>query len=361
MNHRETMAVINLDNLNYNLNTIHQMCDKNIIAVLKANAYGHGAIRIAQELEGKECVTVFATATVDEAVELRKAGITKQILVLGSCTKRDLVEIQEYNITITIHSIDQIMFLGNEAIDKVIKVHMKVDTGMNRLGFKGREQFEEAYNLLSVIRNIDIEGVYTHYATADEDDTTMYIQQQDEFKQVIAGFSFDLVHSQNSAATMYHSDELSNAVRVGIAMYGIEPNNTESRVLKPVMALYSKVSQVHHIKKGETVSYGATYTAEKDEIIATIPIGYADGIIRANQGRYVCIHHDLYPIVGRVCMDQLMLQVDEKVQVGSVVEIFGDEISIVSMANNLDTIAYEILCLISSRVPRVYFSEGMMK
>ena len=237
---------------------------------------------------------------------------------------------------------------------KPVKVHIKIDTGMNRIGFKTKEEFED------ILRNcpkhvFQIDGVFTHFATADdENQNDAYESQLKLFYDILGEHQFHYIHCQNSAAMMYHDEYQSQLARIGIAMYGVDPTGEENPKLKQVMSLYTKVAMIKKVKKGERIGYGLTYTALQDEYIATLPIGYADGLIRANQGREVYINGAYYPIVGRVCMDQVMIKVDESVKVHDKVEIFGEHITLARMAKDLHTIPYEITCLVSERVERVY-------
>ena len=233
-------------------------------------------------------------------------------------------------------------------------MHIKIDTGMNRIGLKTKTEFED------VLRNypkdiFQIDGVFTHFATADDPlQNDAYENQLNMFYDIVGDHQFRYIHCQNSASMMYHHEEKSNLARIGIAMYGVDPAGEESVHLKQVMSLYSRVVMIKKIKKGEKIGYGLTYTAPEDEYIATLPIGYADGFIRANQGRDVYIQGKYYPIVGRVCMDQMMVKVDEHIKVHDEVEIFGDHMTLSRMAKELKTIPYEIVCLISERVERIY-------
>ena len=206
----------------------------------------------------------------------------------------------------------------------------------------------------------NVEGIFTHFATADGDDVA-FEKQRSLFYEMIGNCKFKYIHCCNSAAMTYHHDEKSNMGRLGITMYGCSPNGEEETKFKQVMSLYTKVAMIKKIPAGDQVGYGLTYTAKEDEYIATLPIGYADGFIRKNQGRKVYINGKYYEIVGRVCMDQMMVRVDENVKIGDQVEIFGEHISLESMAKDLDTISYEVLCLISKRVPRVYVQDGQVK
>lgn len=352
--YRDSYAVINLKNMIYNIDQVHAMTKKPLMAVIKADGYGCGYKEVAKCLNIHPHVTMFAVATLKEAIDLRQFGIKKDILILGAIArKREDIELAiEYDISLTVFSMEYLTLLASFIASKPLKVHIKVDTGMNRIGFKTRDELESA---ISLMKNsyFDIGGIFTHFATADGNDET-YHQQLEHFYTMIEGYSFPYVHCCNSAAMMYHHEQKSNLGRIGIAMYGCDPAGNESPILKQVMSLYTKVVMVKKISANEQVGYGLTYTAKKEEYIATLPIGYADGVIRKNQGRNVYINGQLYPIVGRICMDQMMVKVDNKVQVDDIVEIFGEHITLATMAKELETIPYEIMCLITKRVECIY-------
>ena len=235
-----------------------------------------------------------------------------------------------------------------------LKVHLRIDSGMNRIGFKTEKEFEKAMEMIDSSK-IDVEGIFTHFATADDfsqDDE--YEKQLALFKSIVGNNRFKYIHCDNSAAMMFHHSDYGNLTRIGIAMYGVDPRGEENSDLKQAMSLYTKVAMVKVVPKGEKIGYGMTYTADEDQYIATLPIGYADGFTRANQGREVYINGHYYPVVGRVCMDQCMVKVDENVKPGDDVEIFGEHISLAKMAKEINTIPYEIICLISPRVERIY-------
>ena len=238
-------------------------------------------------------------------------------------------------------------------------MHIKLDTGMHRIGLMSKEELSTLLKLVDPDK-FNVEGIFTHFATADGDDVA-FEKQRSLFYEMIGNCKFKYIHCCNSAAMTYHHDEKSNMGRLGITMYGCSPNGEEETKFKQVMSLYTKVAMIKKIPAGDQVGYGLTYTAKEDEYIATLPIGYADGFIRKNQGRKVYINGKYYEIVGRVCMDQMMVRVDEHVKIGDRVEIFGEHISLESMAKDLDTISYEVLCLISKRVPRVYVQDGQVK
>lgn len=353
--YRDTYALIHLDYLKENVNTMYKKVKKPMMAIIKANAYGHGYQQVASLLKDNQIISMFGVATLKEAIDLRKMNIKQDILVLGAIPLEDLHLAIEYNISLTIFSLEyakEIYEVYHH--DKPLKAHIKIDTGMNRLGIKNREDFETLLDLYpeSILQ---VDGVFTHFAAADDSKEDLAYQLQTEkFYEIIAGHTFEYIHCQNSAAMMYHDDSKSNLCRIGIAMYGIDPAGEESSVLKQVMSLYTKVVMVKKVMKGERIGYGFTYIASQDEFIATLPIGYADGFVRANQGREVYINGNYYPIVGRVCMDQMMIRVDDSIKVHDEVEIFGEHISLSKMAKELQTIPYEIICLLSERVEKVY-------
>ena len=238
--------------------------------------------------------------------------------------------------------------------NRVVYSYLSIDSGMNRIGFKTEKEFEKAMEMIDSSK-IDVEGIFTHFATADDfsqDDE--YEKQLALFKSIVGNNRFKYIHCDNSAAMMFHHSDYGNLTRIGIAMYGVDPRGEENSDLKQAMSLYTKVAMVKVVPKGEKIGYGMTYTADEDQYIATLPIGYADGFTRANQGREVYINGHYYPVVGRVCMDQCMVKVDENVKPGDDVEIFGEHISLAKMAKEINTIPYEIICLISPRVERIY-------
>lgn len=351
--YRDTYACVDLSALKANLTYVHHICQKPIMAVVKANAYGHGAVEIANSCLETGLVKMFAVACVKEALELRQAGIKQDILVLGVTRIEDVVIACLNNITINIFDEDYAKKLCALVLPRSLKVHIKLDTGMNRIGLKSKDAFESVLTMLADQNQIVVEGVFTHYGAADEKNDT-YQEQFAKFQAIIGDHKFKYCHAANTAGALYHHEDFTNMVRIGIALYGIEPDGSLNSKLKPVMSLKTKVVMIKEIQPGESVGYGFTYTATKQQRIATLPIGYGDGLIRKNQGRMVVINNHFYPIVGRVCMDQMMVAVDEEVQVGDEVEIFGNRISLTQMANELDTIPYEIICLISPRVPRIY-------
>lgn len=355
--YRDTYSEIHLDDLKDNIEYIYDKCQKPMMAIVKANAYGHGAVTVAKACQETHRIAMYGVATLGEGVELRENGIIDEdILVLGATRLEDALLASQYHLSISIFSMDFATALVQEQFPEPLKVHIKIDTGMNRIGLKGKEQFETALALLAQNPGICVEGVFTHYGAADELNHT-YDRQFALFRSIVGDHSFKYIHAANTAGALYHQEDFTNLVRAGIAIYGIEPNGSEDTPLKQVMSLKTRVVMVKPIKKGESVGYGFTYRAKADEYLATVPIGYADGIIRKNQNRHVYINGHYYQIVGRICMDQMMIRVDANVKPGDEVEIFGEHISLNQMAKELDTIPYEILCLISMRVKKTYLPD----
>lgn len=352
--HRDTYAIINLKYLKENIETTYKKFKRPLMAVIKADAYGHGYKEVASYIKDLDYIEMFAVATLPEAIELRELGIKKGILILGAVptTKEEIELAIRYDISLTMISLDYMHHLQTLITDQPLKIHIKLDTGMHRIGLMSKEELDEMLQTIDHDKFI-LEGIFTHYATADGE-IEAFEKQQNMFYSLIDCQDFKYIHCCNSAAMTYHQDTGSNLGRIGIVMYGIDPAGNESDEYKQVMSLYSKVSMVKKIKAGDRVGYGLTYTAKQDEYIATLPIGYADGIIRKNQGRKVYINGSYFEIIGRVCMDQMMVKVDETIKAGDKVEIFGDHISLASMAKDLETIPYEIICLISKRVERLY-------
>ena len=355
--YRDAYACIHLDYLKDNVELLYQKVNKPMIAILKANAYGHGYKQVANVLKDNPHMTMFGVATLKEAIDLRKLGVKQGILILGAIPLEDIDLAVLYDITLTVFSLDYAKEIASHYNHLPIKVHVKIDSGMNRLGMKTREELETFMKMYSQ-SIFNVEGVFTHFATADDEmQNDEYEKQVSKFYEIIDDYDFQYIHCQNSAAMMYHHDERSNLARIGIAMYGVAPTGEEDDELKQVMSLYTKVVMIKKVLRGEKIGYGMTYTADEDQYIATLPIGYADGFIRANQNRQVYINGKYYPIVGRVCMDQIMVRVDESVKVHDEVEIFGEHISLCRMAKELNTIPYEITCLIADRIERIYIEK----
>ena len=377
MSYRRVEADINLDAVRYNIETVKALnsSDKKTCLVIKADAYGHGSVPLAKEMD--DLADYYAVATMDEAVELRNAEITKPILILGYTDVEDYVRAIEHNVTIAIYDKPEAEKLSETAIrlGKKAKVHIKVDSGMSRIGFQCEESEVEKAMEVYKMEGVDVEGVFTHYAKADYIDKSDAKKQYENFTWFVSemenrGAIFEIKHIDNSAGAMeIHSDGY-NMYRLGIVIYGLYPSEEidKSVVLKPAMTLKSKVVHIKTLHAGRGVGYGWTYTTEKDTRIATVAVGYADGYPRAlsNVGR-VLINGQYAPIVGRVCMDQIMVDVTKidkasPVKVGDEVILFGTQgdrsIFVEEVAEPANSFNYEEVCNISRRVPRVYMKNG---
>lgn len=368
-----TWVEINLDNLKENLKNIRGLVKKDvkICGVVKADAYGHGAKVVSKYLERENLVDYIAVSRLEEAMELRLDGLKLPILCLGYIPKEDLKYAISNDISITVYSLDvaeEINCICSKSKNKA-KVHIKIDTGMSRLGFKPNEEGISDIVKISKLENILVEGIYTHFATADEVDKTNTKMQVLSYRNVIDRLKEECVeipikHISNSAAIM-DMDELNlDMVRCGVIMYGCYPSNEvniDKLPLKSVMTFKTRISHVKEVKENTGVSYGYTYKTKSTEKIATIPVGYADGFSRMQKNPKVTIKGEVFDVVGRICMDQCMVRIDKDVEVnvGDEVILFGEGgRTVEDIANDLGTINYEVLCMISRRVSRVYL-EGL--
>ena len=347
--YRNTYVEVNLNSIK---NNVRKLIDKYSnykyhFGVVKADCYGHNGNDTVKTIIDAGC-NYLAVATLDEAMEIRKDIKETPILCLGIIDKKYIPVCIENNITITISNLDYIKELE---LFPNLKVHIKVNTGMNRLGVSSKEEFNEVYKLIKE-KNLILEGIYTHiYNVVDNTDT---INQFNTFEYITSDIDLNnipIVHVGASEATEFYSKkEYANGCRLGIAIYGLIDYSDIK--FDSTFSLYSEVIQINKVDSG-TVGYSGVYKANND-LIAVIPIGYADGIIRKNTGRYVYINNKKYQIVGNVCMDMLFVKVDESVKVGDRVTIIKDIEHIKEIANHLDTITYEVICEISKRVPRIH-------
>jgi len=368
--YRDAWAEINLDNIAQNISSfkIHLPKDVEIIAVVKANAYGHGDFQVAKAALDAGAAYL-AVAFLDEAIALRQKGITAPILVLGASRPKDAAVAAKSQITLTVFQKDWL----NEAkqyltVDDRLTVHLKIDTGMGRIGVRSKEELKDVEQFILAEDCFYLEGVFTHFATADELDQSYFEEQLVRFNEMIASLSRrpKYVHSSNSAAAIRYPQAYFNAVRLGISMYGLTPSiEMESEIPFPLEEAYSLKAKLTHVKKlhkGDKVSYGATYEASGDEWIGTVPVGYADGWIRRLQGQEVLIEGIRCPIVGRICMDQFMVRLPHEIPVGTEVTLIGckgeQRISVNEIAAKLETINYEVTCMISKRIPHIYIKNG---
>ena len=370
-------AVISLDAVEQNFREMRKNIaeDTKMIAVVKADAYGHGAVPIAHLIENHDYIWGFAAATAEEAVHLRQAGITKPILILGIVFDEYFPELVQYDIRPAVCEYDEAKKLSDEAVlqNKTVHIHIALDTGMTRIGYADIPERVEEIKKIAELPNLEIEGMFTHFARADEYDRSPAMVQleryQDFSKRVEeAGVDIPLHHCSNSAGIIRVPEANLSIVRAGITIYGIYPSSEVERdivKLAPVMELKSHITYVKDVPAGAAISYGGTYVADKKKRVATIPVGYADGYPRqlSNKG-WVLIHGKKAPILGRVCMDQFMADVTEidNVKKGDEVTLLGrdgDEfISIEEMGDLCGRFSYEFACDISPRVPRVYIKDG---
>lgn len=366
-------ATIKLENIQSNINSIASSIDKNckIMAVVKTDGYGHGAIKIAKELDSNPSIGAFAVATIEEAMELKDAGIKADILILGYCFPSAYETIINNDIRATVFDYETAIELDDIAkkTGKKAIVHLKVDTGMSRIGMLPDEEGLNLIKKINSLSNITIEGIFTHFARADETNKSFANKQLDLFKSFIkqieeAGITIPIKHCSNSAAIVDMPSANMNMVRAGIIIYGLWPSKEVSHdalELKPAMELKSTVVYVKDVKSGTQISYGGTFTADKDMKLATVSIGYGDGYPRvlSNKG-YVLIRGKKAYIKGRVCMDQLMVDVTDidGVTRGDTVTLIGQDaneiITMEEFSELVGTINYESVCDIGKRVPRIY-------
>ncbi len=369
-----TYAAIDLDVIAHNLKELKKKIKKDVLslAIVKADAYGHGAVGVAKSIQ--DDVDYFGIAELGEAIELREAGVNKPILVLSYTSPYQYEELVKHELTQTIFNYDDAVALSQAAVrlKKIARVHIAVDTGMSRIGFFCNAESVETVKRINDLPNIYIEGIFSHYACADcvERETTN--KQTQVFKDFIAqlegrGMYIPIKHLCNSAGLL-SVDEQFDMVRLGIVMYGLYPDecvNDGSIDLKPAMKIVSHVSHVKEVPAGSGVSYGHTYFTEKNTRIATVCIGYADGYSRSlsNKGR-VLINGQYAPVIGRVCMDQLMVDVTDlsSVEVGDAVTLLGTDgensITAEEIAELTDTINYEVVCQFQKRVTILHYKNN---
>ncbi|OCT11115.1 alanine racemase [Paenibacillus pectinilyticus] len=378
--YRPTWVEISLDALRSNIEQFQKVLPAGMkqMAVVKADAYGHGAVEVAKEVLSAG-VDYLGVAFFDEALELRNAGITAPILVLGYTPPEGINRARELDVTIAVYSRDVLEALCEQgrklenAAQKKLKIHIKLDTGMGRLGLHTEADaipfIEEALTL----SNVEVEGLFTHYANADEVDKSYTLEQYGRFERIVSyftdkGVSFPYIHAGNSAAAIDLPGLTYSMVRLGISMYGLYPSADVDQTkieLKPVLSLKTGIVHLKTLPAGSGVSYGTIYHTKGDEQIGTLPIGYADGYSRMLSGKAeVLVRGKRVPIVGRICMDQCMINVSDVPDVEALDEVVligeqdGERISAEDVADQLGTINYEIICMISHRVARVYVRNG---
>ena len=370
------LAIVDLDAIASNIKNIRAKVDKNsgIIGIIKADAYGHGSVETAKVLldNGADWLAV---AVVDEGLNLRKNGITAPILLLGYTPELRLNDVINNGFIQTVYSYDTAKKLSDaaSALGKKAVIHIKIDTGMGRIGYRVNEESADEIVKISKLPNIDVNGMFTHFSTADEADKSYTVEQYNKFVKMNdmleeRGLHIPVKHAANSAAIMDFDNMMFNMVRPGIILYGAYPSDEvkkENLSLSPAMSIKTHVSYVKDVNEGDSISYGRKYTAPSKRRIATIPVGYADGFIRAySNGGKVLVRGEYAPIVGRICMDQFMVDVTDidGVEVNDEVVLMGrqgdKEITADFIASVLDTINYEVFCTLSKRVPRQYIQNG---
>lgn len=370
------LAIIDLDAIAYNMTNIKSKVGKEtgIIGIIKADAYGHGSVEISKVIleNGADWLAV---AVVDEGINLRKNGIAAPILLLGYTPELRLEDVVNNGFIQTVYTYETAKKLSDVAVrlGKTAVIHIKIDTGMGRIGYRVNEASADEIVKISELPNIEVNGMFTHFSTADEKDKNYTLNQYNKFVQMDAllrerGLEIPIKHAANSAAIMDFDNMMFNMVRPGIILYGTYPSeevDKDNLSIKPAMSVKTHVSYVKEVNEGDYISYGRKYQAVGKRIIATIPVGYADGFIRAySNGGKVLIKGEYAPIVGRICMDQFMVDVTDikDVQINDEVVLIGKqgnkEITVDFIASILDTINYEVFCTLSKRVPRQYIQNG---
>lgn len=388
---RKTYVEVNIDNLKNNVKNIVNNYNKYnyFIGVVKGNCYGHGVTYVINELI-ESGINYLAVSSLEEALEAR--NVNKKIPIL--CLEPIVIEYLDIciknKITITVHDYNYAKKLIEKNINKKIKIHLKIDSGMNRLGFKDKNELNEIYEKLKENKNIEIEGIYTHFATLGINDKE-WDNQLNKFKYLTEDINLSeipIVHLAKSAAFIDHPKiDFCNGIRLGIAMYGYDPNpkyntngiknklrqikrnilrkknkvsETTTKIpfeLKPAFKMYTELIQIKKVKKGEFVGYGAMYRADEDITIGIMPVGYDDGIFRKSTGRYVSIKNKRYKIIGDVGMGMTAVKIDDSIEITDRVTLIGDNIPIKEVATHNGTSIYETMCNIGKTIPRVYVKD----
>lgn len=382
---KRTWAEISLNAIEHNYNVIRNKVadDTKVCCVIKADGYGHGAVELSQIYE-KLGADFFAVSNIDEGIEIRKSGSKLPIVILGYTPVSEAENLAEYDISQAVFSLEYAKELSEKCVEEdcICKMHIKVDSGMSRIGFMCQEFPRDEYSIEEIceaccLPNLEVEGLFTHFCVSDEDaegreftnkQYENFIHVRDSLKK--RGVDISVVHCSNSGAIEDYPETCCDMVRAGIILYGLAPSSklADRLDLVPAMTLKTVVAFVKEVQKGATISYGRTFTADRKMKIATVPIGYADGFIRQNaKDGYMMVNGKKARIVGRICMDQTMLDVTdiEDVKTGDEVVVFGTgengEPTADSLAENTGTINYETVCLVGKRVPRIYIKDGKIE
>lgn len=382
---KRTWAEISLNAIEHNYNVIRNKVadDTKVCCVIKADGYGHGAVELSQIYE-KLGADFFAVSNIDEGIEIRKSGSKLPIVILGYTPVSEAENLAEYDISQAVFSLEYAKELSEKCVEEdcICKMHIKVDSGMSRIGFMCQKFPRDEYSIEEIcetccLPNLEVEGLFTHFCVSDEDaegreftnkQYENFIHVRDSLKK--RGVDISVVHCSNSGAIEDYPETCCDMVRAGIILYGLAPSSklADRLDLVPAMTLKTVVAFVKEVQKGATISYGRTFTADRKMKIATVPIGYADGFIRQNaKDGYMMVNGKKAKIVGRICMDQTMLDVTdiEDVKTGDEVVVFGTgengEPTADSLAENTGTINYETVCLVGKRVPRIYIKDGKIE
>ena len=382
---KRTWAEISLNAIEHNYNVIRNKVadDTKVCCVIKADGYGHGAVELSQIYE-KLGADFFAVSNIDEGIEIRKSGSKLPIVILGYTPVSEAENLAEYDISQAVFSLEYAKELSEKCVEEdcICKMHIKVDSGMSRIGFMCQEFPRDEYSIEEIceaccLPNLEVEGLFTHFCVSDEaaegreftnKQYENFIHVRDSLKK--RGVDISVVHCSNSGAIEDYPETCCDMVRAGIILYGLAPSSklADRLDLVPAMTLKTVVAFVKEVQKGATISYGRTFTADRKMKIATVPIGYADGFIRQNaKDGYMMVNGKKAKIVGRICMDQTMLDVTdiEDVKTGDEVVVFGTgengEPTADSLAENTGTINYETVCLVGKRVPRIYIKDGKIE
>lgn len=370
-------AKIDLDAIRHNMEAMRALLkeDTKMFAVIKTDGYGHGAVPIAEEIEGLDYLFGFCTATVDEALILRRHGIKKPILILGYTFPEEYEAIILNDLRPAVFTLEMAKELSEtaERLKKDVPIHIKIDTGMSRIGLQVSEESAKTIAQIAAMPHMIMEGIFTHFARADETDKTSVHHQMEQFCRMIEmadkeGVTFTYHHCSNSAGIVDLPEANMDIVRAGITLYGLWPSDEVQKEhinLHPVLELKSRISYIKKLEDGREIGYGGTYTTKGQRMIATIPVGYGDGYARglSNKGE-VLIHGKRAKICGRVCMDQFMVDVTDipEANIGDEVTLVGKDGADVITLEELGEISgrfnYEFACCLGKRVPRVFYRNG---